>query len=336
MTINTVVAYSFPFREFEEGDPVPDVTLQNYEQGKDPISFSKIKGNPFVAVFWGADMPEKMKHAAETLKEVHALAPFLAERNIRLFSVNIQGDVSTIIDTVISQSTDKIPVYLDQDRVAYGTLGVFVMPAVLVVDKDGKVFAGMGYSHDMVDRLKGAIEIMLGEKTKEQVEAELHPEMIEKSAEEKAGNRHLNFGLVLLKRGLQDPAIREFEKALEVNPELNQARIELSCLYLDKGQLDEAQGAISKGLELEPDSLRGKICLGKIKLKKGQLADAAADFKAIQNDNPGNHESHYYLGKVYEEQKLLKEAMAEYKLAFEILQKEIRAKDPDLNGEILK
>ena len=201
LNINVLMAVAFPFREFDEGDPVPDVTLNGFEKDQQPVSFSGLKGNPFVAVFWGADLPEKFERSVQILEEVGTLSPFLEERHVRLISVNVQGDDFATIQEVVTKSKSSIKVYLDQDKKAYGTLGIFVMPTILLVDKNGNVVVGMGYSRDVVDKLQGAVKIMLGEKTSGQVQAELRPAMKEASDEEKASRRHMNFGLVMLMSG---------------------------------------------------------------------------------------------------------------------------------------
>ncbi len=317
----SVFAYSFPFREFTEGDPVPDVTLYDRE-GPGEITFSQFKGRSFIAVFWGADLPAKMQRASKALEKIESLSAFLEKRDILLLSVNAQGDDSGIIQEVISRSKSTVPVYLDQEKKAYGALGIFVMPAILLVDGNGKAIAGIGFSHDMTERLQGAVEIMLGEKTPEQVQAELLPEMKIKSHEEMTANRHLNYGRVMLEQGSEETAFREFLTALKFNKELFQARIELGCLYIKKGNLEKAAEELAIGLLADPDSFHGLVCQGELKMKKGLLDDALNEFEILKKDNPMRHEILYLLGQVYEAQMKPNQAMVEYKQAFHGLRKQ--------------
>jgi len=104
------------------------------------------------------------------------------------------------------------------------------------------VAAGMGYSRDLPKRLKGEMEIMLGEKTRAQIEEELHPKMVEKSAEEKGARSHFNLGKTMIERGQPESAMREFNKAVELEPLMGKALIHLGCLQLDGGKLAEAMG----------------------------------------------------------------------------------------------
>ncbi len=319
--INTLLAVAFPFREFDEGDPVPDVTLKSFQAGQQEATFSSLKGKPFIAVFWGADLPEKIEYSAKVLAEVEGLTPFLKERNVQRLSVNVQNDSATVINEVVSKSKSTIDIFLDENQKAYATLGLFVMPTVLLVDKDGNVAAGLGYSRDLIDRLKGAVEIMLGEKTAEQVAAELRPEMKESSAEVKASRRHFNFGMVMLKRGQLDAAIREFGKAVEVDPGMSIAHLQLGCLYLGKNKLENAEKAIGRALEADPNTVQAKICRGELLRIKGELDQAVKELQAVISTNPESYDAHYYLGRVFEDQKKEQEAMEMFKKGYRLILK---------------
>ena len=314
--ISTLLAVAFPFREFEEGGQVPDVTLKGVKDAGKTATFAGLKGKPFLVVFWGADLPEKIEHSAKVLSEVESLSSYLQQRNVQMLSVNAQGDEAANIDAVVKQSGSKMDVYTDPDQKAYATLGIFVLPTILLVDKDGKAAAGLGYSNDLVDRLKGSVEIMLGEKTAEQVEAELHPEMKEASQQEKGSRRHYDFGLVMIKRGQIDTAIREFSKAVEIDPAMVEAHLQLGCLYLGKNQLAEAEKSINQALAADPNSVRGKICRGELKRLKGQHAEAVQELQAVVTADPKNYEAYYNLARVHEDQKQDKEAMTAYKNAY--------------------
>lgn len=322
-----LMAVAFPFREFNVGDPVPDVTLYGFKDAQKKVTFSYLKGQPFVVVFWGADIEEKMDRSAKTLQGVETLSPFFQQKKVKVFSVNIQGDVAPVIEQVVNQSQSNIDVYVDQDRKAYAALGIFIMPTILLVDKEGKVAEGMGYSHDIVDRLKGAVEVMLGEKTPEQVMAELRPEMKEIPEQEKKSRRHMDFGIVMRKRGQLEISIRELTKAIEIDPGLTQAHFELGCIYLEKGQLDNAEKAFDQALEKDPGSLRGRICKTKLKREKGQAEEAVKDLQVILQEYPEAYDALYTLGRAFEDLHKMQEAMDAYKKAYTSIQKSVASEE---------
>lgn len=316
-------ASAFPFRAINVGDQVPNVSLTNYAT-QQKLSFDQLRGKHFIAIFWGADLPTKKKRAVKALRDIEKIKSFLNKHTIPVIAVNAQGDDPESIQEVITKSEFSYPVYVDKSQKAYGDLGIFIMPAILLVDKEGKAVTGMGYSREFVDTLKGEIEILLGEKTRAQVEQELHPQFVEKTAAEKASTRHLNMGLVMEQRAMNDSAIREFLEAIRLKPDLAQAHIELGCLYLDKGEIAKAQQAIEKGLQLEPDSLKALICQAKLKALHGKEEEAIQDLESLVFRQSRHPELRYELGALYEKKGSLDKAAAEYKKAYELMEHKIK------------
>ena len=313
-------AESFPFRNVAPGDESPPLIFHDAKTGQE-YTLAQQKGHPLVVLFWGADMESKKKRSIMALAGLKELHPFLEKRNITVLSVNAQSDDQLTIDAVVKESAATFPTLLDQDQQVYGDLGIFVMPSVLLVDKDKKIINGMGYSHDMTERLKGEIEIMLGEKTKEQVKAELHPEMIEKSKEEKASRRHLNMGRVMLDQGIPERAIDELKKAITLYPKSAEAHIELGCIYVETGNFEDADKELGAGLELDPESIKGQICDARLTAISGELDTAIEDLQALMMRNARNPLLHYTLGNLYDEKKDAAKAAESYRKAFELLNK---------------
>ncbi len=319
--MNTMAAMAFPFREFNSGDPVPDVTLNRLAGTQGKVTFSSLAGTPFIALFWGADLPRKAEHSTQILSKVGALAPFFHKRHIRLLSINVQGDDPSTIKKIIDNSQSGIEVYADHDRAIYGKLGLFVMPTILLVDKDGVAVAGYGYSPDVVDRLKGAVEIMLGEKPPEQVQAELGPQIQEMSTEEKISRRHMHLGLIMMRRGHLETALRELSKAIEIVPDLVQANYGIGCIYLKLNQLENAEKYLVKADALGADFVDTEVCYGELNRLKGNFGEAIKGLKDILQADPENFKARYILGKVYVDQNRQKEAMSEFKKAYNLIVK---------------
>ncbi|MDA3832888.1 MAG: tetratricopeptide repeat protein [Spirochaetales bacterium] len=316
--LDSGVAESFPFRSLAVGEKIPDGVLVN-SGDQSTFSFRELQGKPVVLVFWGGDLEVKKQRSIAALTELQGLAPFLAEKNIVLKLINAQGDSQAVIDEVIQASGFMGPVYLDPEQKVYGTLGVFIMPAVLLLDENSVAVAGTGYSKDMTASLKGEVEILLGEKTPEQVEAELHPVMVEKPKAEVAANRHLHMGNVLASKGQLEEAQREFKAAIEKNPSLAEAFIELGCLYYTLGEIEEAAKSLDTGLVLNPDSLRGEVCFAQVTAAQGDVDGALDDLKAMLFRNSRNAELHYVLGTLYDKKGDPVQAAAEYSKAYELL-----------------
>ena len=316
------MASSFPFRAIAQGDPLPSLTFKSISDGSS-LAVDTLKGNPAVLVFWGADMDTKKARSLKTFTAIEDILPFLEERKIQVLLVNAQGDTMDVIQDVVGQLSGKIPAYMDESQKAYGDLGIFVVPSVLLTDKDGNVTAGLGYSHDFSERLKGEVQILLAEKTREEVEKELRPEMKEKPAEEKQATRHFNMALVMIKRGQIDSAISDLQKAVVLEPEMGEAQGQLGCLYLDKGQIEEAKAALDKSYEINPDYLPANICDARLQAEEGQVDDAVEDLQALLFRHSRNPEMHYALGTLFEKQEKFGDAAKEYRKAFELIFKHV-------------
>lgn len=318
-------ANSFPFRAVNVGDRLPVLTVKEIGSQED-VDLARFAGKPLLLVFFGADLPAKKERAVQALKAVHDLDSFAATLGLVTVVVNAQGDPGEVITEVATAAGMVGNVYADIDRQVYGSLGIFVMPSVLLVASDGTIAAGLGYSHDLAKRLKGEIEVMIGAKTRAQIDEELHPVMNEKSAEEKGAKRHFNLGMTMLERGQPESAMREFKKAVAIEPGLGKAYVHLGCLQLDDGQTEEAKASLAKGLELEPDLTPGLICQARIKAGEGDLAGAIDDLGLMMMRNSRNANLHYVLGGMLEVQGDQPGALKEYRQAYELLEKQSRAK----------
>lgn len=318
--LSSGVAESFPFRTLSLGEQIPDVSLVKATDNS-KLSIHELQGSPAVLVFWGGDLDTKKKRAITALSELQELLPFFAEKNISFTAINVQGDSDATIAEITQAAGLTVPVYLDPEQQAYASLGIYIMPSVLLLDKNGVTIAGMGYSKDMTATLKGEVEILLGDKTREQVEAELHPVMEEKSKEEKEGNRRLGMGHVLARKGQLEAAQREFQAAIASNPKLAEAHVELGCLLLQLGKIDEAQKSLDAGLDIDQDSLRGEICSAQVLAAQGEVDTALDDLKAMLFRNGRNAELHFVLGTLYEKQENYSMATKEFRKSYELLQR---------------
>jgi Flp pilus assembly protein TadD len=317
---SNVMASSFPFRSVSPGVSLPIVTLS--EVGTDKvITIDQTNNQNTILVFWAADNSSKKKRALKTMKIIGKSLDFLNEKKISLYIVNAGNDSPEIINEVTSASDLSVPIYLDSDLKAYGELGIFVMPSILMVDKEGKIAAGMGYSRDLKRRFKGEVEVMLGEKDRAQFEEELRPKTVEKSKEEKSANRHFKQGLAMIQRGQTEAAIKEFKMAIESNPSLTKAHIQIGCLYVDIDKIDLAKEALAKGLENDPDSLDGLVCKARIKAKEGDVAEAIDDLQFLMMRNSRNANLRYVLAKLFVIQGRLEDAVKEYDSAYDLLLK---------------
>ncbi len=315
---NELSALSFPFRSIKVGDQIKELLLKPFK-GDTTVTLNDLKDKNVVIAFWGADLPVKRQRSERLIKELLDLEDFFKENNIAFYTVDAQNDEPSDMEEVIKGVGREFPVYLDGTGKLYGELGIFVVPAVLILDKEHKVVNGFGYSSDLVDRVRGELEIMLGKKTREEVERELNPVNVEKTPKEKEAIRYYNMGQVLAKRGMNEEAIKNIKKALELDPKMGEAWAELGCLNVELGRTKEAEEALDHAFDLVPDSVKATICDAKLRAQTGEIEDAIEDLRGLVLKNARNIDLHYTLGWLYEKNKNMEEAAKEYKTAFELL-----------------
>lgn len=314
-------AESFPFRTIAPGDKLPDITVTT-EDGQ-TLSTKTLQGVPFILFFWGADIAAKKERSIKALSEISTLTPFLQNKGIKIIIIDAQGDNPATVAKVKEGSGINATFYHDPNQQAYEKLGIFIMPSLLLLNKEGKIVKGIGYSRTMVQRLQGEIEILLGEKTTAELERELHPQTIEKDPTEKKAHRHLQMGIVLEKKGQIEAAIREFQQALALQNNLSAAQAELGCGLLQTGKDKEADEALNTALDLDQNSLRAEICLAQLNAKQGEIAEAIDDLRTLLFRHSRDSSLHYALGQLYLQQKNHPQAAQEFGKAYELLKEKI-------------
>ncbi|MFH1019784.1 MAG: tetratricopeptide repeat protein [Pseudomonadota bacterium] len=279
---------AFPFLYLAPNDELPPITIKNLHTGE-ALAVKKFRGRPALLVFWGADITEKEQRSITLMRELENLAPFFEERRIPVLFINVQGDAPEKIRTVSQAVGAESKVYLDQERVATGAMGLYIMPSVVLADQKGRAVFSMGYSHDMTEILKGEVEILLAEKTAAQVEAERHPIEQVHSAAEKTARCYIAAGLLQKNRQQVEGAVRSFQQALAADPDSGTANIELGCLYLEQHNVAQAKVFLTRGLDLMPQSTQARLCQAKLLATEGLPEAALKLVTDLKQKQPENH-----------------------------------------------
>jgi len=90
---------------------------------------------------------------------------------------------------------------------------------------------------------------------------------------------HFDKGIEFSLRGDYDGAIKEYEAAIAINPNIPEAHNNLGFAYMDKGELEKAEQHQKKALELKPDLANGYFGLAMLYEKMGKGKEALANWK---------------------------------------------------------
>ncbi len=130
--------------------------------------------------------------------------------------------------------------------------------------------------------------------------------------------RQFNVAVDLMGKNQYVPAIAQWKKALEMDPEDAKARYNLaSCLH-SAGQFDDAMAQYQKSLEINPENAKALTNLGVLLAGKGKLDEAIDHFKKALVIKPNNADAQSNLGLALIEKGQSEAAIEHFKKAVEI------------------
>ncbi len=130
-------------------------------------------------------------------------------------------------------------------------------------------------------------------------------------------DEHNSRGIELADRGWLDEAIREFRKAIELDPGSAHAHDNLATVYSEKKLHREALREYLLAIELEGDSATAHYNLACFLATHGSEMAVAEYREAIQLD-PGYPDAHLNLGLTYADQGKIEEALEELQVAVDL------------------
>lgn len=137
-------------------------------------------------------------------------------------------------------------------------------------------------------------------------------------AEMNAGaSAHLKRGVALESAGRLSDSIAEHERALEINPWLVQAHINLISLYGRGSQNEKAEKHYRAALNINPDLPETHYNYGVLMVGQERLKEAAQAFEQCLKLNPYYAEAHHNFATLIEREGRLDEAAAHYRKAIE-------------------
>lgn len=137
-------------------------------------------------------------------------------------------------------------------------------------------------------------------------------------AEMNAGaSSHLKRGALLESAGKIAESIAEHERALEINPWLVQAHINLISLYGRAGEIEKAAQAYRAAAGINPDLPDIHYNFGVLLVGQGRDKEAAQAFQQCLKLNPYYAEAHHNFAAIIEREGRLDEAAAHYRKAIE-------------------
>jgi tetratricopeptide (TPR) repeat protein len=129
---------------------------------------------------------------------------------------------------------------------------------------------------------------------------------------------HNNLGYVLAAQGLNTEAVKQYQQALELNPNFSDCANNLGTVYLHQGQLDKALGYYQQALTINPGFAEVHNNLGILLTKQGKTTEAFEHYRKAIELKPDRAEFYNNLGNLLATQGHTAEAVPLYQKAFEV------------------
>jgi tetratricopeptide (TPR) repeat protein len=127
----------------------------------------------------------------------------------------------------------------------------------------------------------------------------------------------MDLGVELARQGKLEQAAAAHEKALETDPQMTRAHINLISLYGRLKQYEKAEQHYQEAVRQDPDSEESHYNYGVLLTRWGKHQEAEKAFRKAVAADPGHAEARNNLGDLLQRQSRLAEAEAEFRKAIE-------------------
>lgn len=127
-----------------------------------------------------------------------------------------------------------------------------------------------------------------------------------------------NLGVLLNQQEAFEEAQKQFQRALELNPDLTNTSINLAINYADQGNPGKAEELLNAVIKRAPGSLEARHALGLILSSQGRESEAVEQFKRAQPPERDSVTVHYSRGVSLLNQGEIDEAEAAFRQALDL------------------
>jgi tetratricopeptide (TPR) repeat protein len=117
--------------------------------------------------------------------------------------------------------------------------------------------------------------------------------------DKKNAEAHLIRGLIYKEQRNRAGAIQEFKQALDLRPDLVDARIQLATYYLESGNASDALGLLEGAIHYDKENVLAHLNLGDTYRLLGRSQDAKQELDWVIARDPNLAQAHYDLGLLF-------------------------------------
>jgi hypothetical protein len=240
------------FREIEVGAQLRNRDLPTVDGKKAPL-LGSARANVFVFFRTAHD------HSTETLVQLAKLEAELAGKPVRIVGIVSDADPREEVLAMVRAAGVRMPVLVDVGDALYGELGVALHPSIGIADARHKLVGYQAFRRiNLLDALRGRIQLALGEISEAQL-----AEVLEPAASEVAVNRakaRMNLARKLLEAGDVDGAVASARAAVTLEPGRPETHALLAELLAQAGKCEESTRESNEARFIDPRTPAVFVC----------------------------------------------------------------------------
>jgi peroxiredoxin/TolA-binding protein len=301
----------------KRGEEAPAFTLN--DMAADAVSTEKLRGTILVTVF-GEPFHDRTRQACS---EIEAILNDPRLKGLPIRSVLVTAQQIKPEDLRL-EAGQRLPTTIlrDPDRRVFGQYRVAVLPSVVVIDKEGRVVhAAAGHTARLADVVLDSLLFASGKLSAEQLDKALNPEPTTAATSDFRAERTLQLARQLARRGMDELAMEKHLEALQLDPKLMAAHLDLGMLLLKQRRLADAEAQFRAVLSEQPTSMQAQLGLAFVQTQRGgrELDEAEKTVRELLARNPNLARAHYLLGLISEQRNKSDDAAASFKKAAQLL-----------------
>ncbi|MHC4111829.1 MAG: tetratricopeptide repeat protein [Planctomycetota bacterium] len=311
------VAVANGHRRLAIGERVPEFSATDVNE--QVFEYKHGGGKVLLMVF----LSGRQKQSTRATTDIKRIVSKLGS-NVERLDIAVAVDEPNIVANFQSNekklSTD-IHIFLDTGFKLWGKFGIIATPTVIISDtNDTVLWVEAGYGYDFAPVIQARMNQALD------IAQEIDPndagqvKTIQNATVAARIKRHLQMAKMLQKKGKLEPAIRELQKAMVMDPNSVDILFELGEIFCKDGR-NQAALDLVEGVKVTKQFEKARIHLisGWAKRQMGEL-DAAEELllKATALD-PKSSRSFFELGKIYQTKGEIEKAMRAYRKALSMV-----------------
>lgn len=156
-----ILAVSFPALALEEGQPAPDFTLPDIQEGKPAITLAELRGKTVYVDFWASWCAPCLR----SMPLINELYAQYKDQGFKVIAINVDDPIEDGREFLLDTPLDYL-IAADTKNEVLEQYGVRGMPTSFLIDSEGIVrMVHMGFRDKDIELIEAAVTGLLASQT---------------------------------------------------------------------------------------------------------------------------------------------------------------------------